>query len=103
MSVKRVKTTKNYYLRAKRGGLVCGKLLKTTKNDDAPSKARLGCVLFQGTRTCPQPTTRTRARTPPQPNHLKYILEVIPLLSYTPRRHASLAIHPESPIWRGFR
>ena len=57
MSVKRVKTTKNYYLRAKQGGLVCGKLLKTTKNDDAPSKARLGCVLFQGTQGLTQPST----------------------------------------------
>ena len=50
MIVKRVKTTKNYYLRAKRGWLVCGKLLKTTKNDDAPSKATLALVLFQRTR-----------------------------------------------------
>ena len=58
MFVKRVKTTKNYYLRAKRGGLVCGKLLKTTKNDDAPSKARLGCVPFQVPRTCAPPSSR---------------------------------------------
>ena len=81
MSVKRVKTTKNYYSRAKRGGLVCGKLLKTTKNDDAPSKARGAGVQFRDTQGLPQPTTRTRARTRPQPNHLKYILEVIPLVS----------------------
>ena len=103
VSVKRVKTTKNYYLRAKRGGLLCGKLLKTTKNDDAPSKARSAGVLFQCTQGWPPPSSRSRRRTPPARNHLKYILEVIPLLSCTPRRHASLAIHPESPIWRGFR
>ena len=60
MSVKRVKTTKNYYLRAKQGGLVCGKLLKTTKNDDAPSKARRAGVLFQGTQAVPPPSSRLR-------------------------------------------
>ena len=57
MSVKKLKTTKNYYLRAKRGGLVCGKLLKTTKNDDAPSKARRAGVLFRYPQALPQPTT----------------------------------------------
>ena len=42
---------------AKQGGLVCGKLLKTTKNDDAPSKATFGCVLFLSSQGLPQPTT----------------------------------------------
>ena len=57
MSVKRVKTTKNYYLRAKQGGLVCGKLLKTTKNGDAPSKARRAGVLFRYPQASPPPSS----------------------------------------------
>ena len=76
---------------------MCGKLLKTTKNDDAPSKARSAGVLFQCTQGWPPPSST------PVPHHFYACYRPVPLKFRACYRPVPHQFHASSaPVTRQF-